>query len=115
MRRLIPDEWKSNTADMFWVLGTVIAFLSAFSGKTPTGKIVRWLWRRNVGEPVSGWAKGLIRETVQPMIADSRAEIMTAARTQHETQNDKLDGIDQRVSELENKRPPHVRTRKDDR
>lgn len=119
---LISDRAEALIGDVMLALAALAALTASMLPRAPLGRVARWLWRRNVSEPVGTWAKHVVRETVEPMIAASRAEIMTASRGQHEQQNDKLDSIEGRIDSLESRaavleslrRPPTTRTRKDD-
>jgi hypothetical protein len=36
--------------------------------KSPLGRPVRWLWRRNISEPIGGWAQDNVRTVVDERI-----------------------------------------------
>lgn len=112
MSYILPERVSDGINDSLLVLALVSALTASLLPKMPLGRVIRWLWRRNVAEPVSRWAHEVIKTTVEPMIAESRGEIMAASRQQHEAQNEKLDAIDDRVRKLE--RSPNARTRKTD-
>lgn len=116
----LPDGFKSSGADFLWLVGVALT-MSALWSKTPVGKFVRWLWRRNVSDPAGQWARHQIESTVDPMLAAVKAEVMAASRAQHEEQNEKLDhataqraAIHDRLDRLE-ARDPKARTRAEDR
>lgn len=112
---VISERAEALIGDVMLLLGVLAALTASLLPRAPLGRVVRWLWRRNVSQPVGAWAQRVVRDTVEPMIAASRAEIMAASRCQHEEQNNKLDAIEGRVAALEAaRRPPNARTRKDD-
>lgn len=116
----LPDGFKSSGSDLVWLAGAALT-LAALWSKTPVGKFVRWLWRRNVSDPAGQWARHQIEATVNPMLESVKAEVMAASRAQHDEQNEKLDRaaaqramIHERLDKLE-ARDPKARTRADDK
>lgn len=116
----LPDGFKSSGSDLVWLVGAALT-LAALWSKTPVGKFVRWLWRRNVSDPAGQWARHQIEATVNPMLESVKAEVMAASRAQHDEQNEKLDRaaaqralIHERLDKLE-ARDPKARTRADDK
>lgn len=76
----------------WWQLILTIAGVIGALGviwKSPVGRGVRWLWQRNIGQPLSKAAAGVIRSTVEPLIEDVKA----ASRSQHDEQNATLGTI----------------------
>jgi hypothetical protein len=63
--------------------------------KSPVGKVIRWLARKNIVEPLKAASRSLIRETVAPLVDDVKA----AARSQHDEQNSKLEDISDRLTD----------------
>lgn len=64
-------------------------------GKSPVGRAVRWLWRRNIAHPLSSAAAGLVHDTVRPLIDEVKAN----AKVQHDEQNDTLQTIKATLAE----------------
>lgn len=63
--------------------------------KSPIGAGIRWLWHRNITQPLKSASKTLIRDTVGPLVDDVKAN----AKAQHDEQNQKLAAIDAQLTE----------------
>lgn len=57
--------------------------------KSPIGRVIRWLCRRNISGPLSKAASRLVHDTVRPMVDEVKAN----ARQQHDEQNHSLQVI----------------------
>lgn len=58
--------------DVAIVAGVIASSAAIF--RSPLGRIVRWVWRRLVGAPVTEWAHRAIESTVSPQIEKLRSE-----------------------------------------
>ncbi len=77
------DPWKIilGTAAIITALGIIRT--------SPVGRLVRWLIRRNITEPLSAASRRLVHDTVRPMVDEVKAN----ARQQHDEQNQSLQVI----------------------
>jgi hypothetical protein len=119
-----------------WLAALATIATVLLNKRSPFRRILGWLWRRNVSDPVSAAAATLIAHTVRPMIDGARS----AALAQHDEQNatmtrefgavnGRLDAIDGRldkgaeqiaantadISTLKGKRPTTARQRATDK
>jgi hypothetical protein len=67
---VIDERW----VDLAWVAAALLTLTALV--KSPIGSwfrsVLRWLWRRNVAQPVGTWAVAQVRVAVQPMIEELR-------------------------------------------
>lgn len=78
---------------VLWVAGTIAAI--TLIAKSPAGQVLRWLWNRNIGEPLSRASARVVRDTVSPMID----EVKAASRSQHDEQNGRLQQISDHLAD----------------
>lgn len=79
-------------------LAAFVLAVGAIARSDVAGRPVRWLWRRNVSEPLGEWNRGIIREVV-----DDRIEYLMHHRNAGSSLLDlseKLERIDEQVQQL---------------
>jgi hypothetical protein len=112
----IPDRWQ----DLLWIAAALLTLTAVV--KSPIGSwlrhALRWLWRRNVADPVGTWATTQVRTAVEPMFdrlressgferrqVDGRIDEHGRRLDRHDVHILGLEGhydrLDERVSELE--------------
>jgi hypothetical protein len=70
---IAAPSWLVGLATDLGITAALIASVVAIL-RSPLGRVVRWAWRRLVGDPVTDWAKASIESTVSPQIDKLRAE-----------------------------------------
>ena len=87
----VMAEVPQMLIDGAWVAGFVVSGLAAITAVSKL-KAVRWLWRKVVADPVSGFFARTVSGEVRPMID----EVKAASKAQHDEQNQRMDASDQR-------------------
>lgn len=76
-----------TTGMLLWLAAVVTA--CGVIARSHIGRLLRWLWWRNIASPLKAAFSRTIHETVGPLLD----EVKAAARHQHDEQNGKLDTI----------------------
>jgi hypothetical protein len=61
--------WVDGAARDLGVIAGIVVALGVITAKTPLGRIVRWLYKRLFGQPLTDWAQRTIHGVVGPEIA----------------------------------------------
>lgn len=116
----VPDTVHDVGTDIVQVSSYIVAAVAAFTAilhsKSPIRKVVNWLVRRNVSEPITAKARALLETTVQPMIKAEAELTRAASKAQHDEQNVSIGAISDRVGVIEQHitRPRTERERRGD-
>jgi hypothetical protein len=79
-------------------LAAIVGAIGILARSEYAGRPVRWLWRRNVSEPIGEWNRRIVRE-----IVDDRVEHLMHHRNNGSSLLDlseKLDRVDRQVQQL---------------
>lgn len=117
---MMPEGVQSVGTDLVQISSYIAAVAAAFTAilhsKSPIRKVVNWLVRRNVSEPITAKARALLETTVRPMIATEAELTRAASRAQHDEQNVHITDLSNRVGVIEAHitKPRSERERRDD-
>lgn len=70
---IAAPDWLIAVATDLGIVAAIIASCVAIL-RSPLGRVVRWIWRQVVGNPVTDWAKSAVDGIVSPQIDRLREE-----------------------------------------
>jgi hypothetical protein len=104
----LPESVKVMSIDLTLIAGIVASTGVLLHRRSPLRRVLGWVFRRNIGQPVSVWARTAVRGVVQPMF-----DILHEENTeQHAANNAKLTEVSTKLQRIE-VRQIHIQNRVD--
>jgi len=94
---IAASDWVERFASDIAIVAAVITGLSLILAKTRLGKVVAWVWKRLVTQPVGTWLEALIERVFNRLIQP----FSDRSNNQHIDMADRFDLVEGRIASVQ--------------